>query len=193
MVHEVARDRPRHYACEERADVERGANGPYVRPRDSRANEALAQISEIGAAERLREQGVGAAAGREAVVLGDDNRELRPPLRPAGALQPRVLSPDRRREIVQRRERVEVVKGGGYGKLVVAIGVLEGDRTGEIQDAVGVSAVAVVARVVTPCVVAVRAENLLDERMGMEDLDDDRTFSHGAPRWSGRRATLEQS
>ena len=54
------------------------------------------------------------------------------------------------------------MKGGSHGKLLVTVGVLGGDRSGEIQDAVCVAAVAVIAGVVTPCMITVRVKNLLD-------------------------------
>jgi hypothetical protein len=68
------------------------------------------------------------------VVLGDDDRQLRRPRRGAGRLQPRVLGADRRGEVVQRAERVEVVEGGGDGELVVAVVLVGCDGAREVQD-----------------------------------------------------------
>jgi hypothetical protein len=136
VVHEVATDRARHDAREERADVERGAHRQHVLPRDAGAHEPLAQVGEVGAPEGLRERRVGAAIRQEAVMLGDDDGKLRRPRFAARALQPGVLGADRRREVVERAERVEVVERRRDGELVVALAVVVGDdRPGEVQDA----------------------------------------------------------
>jgi hypothetical protein len=162
VAHEVAPDRARHDAREERADVERRAHRPHVRPRDPGADEPLAQVGEVGAPEGLRQRRVRAPVGQEAVVLGDDDGELRPPRFAARPLQPRVPGADRGGEVVQRAERVEVVERGSNGELVVALAVVGDDRAGEVQDAVRVAAVALVAGVVAARMLAVRGEDLLD-------------------------------
>jgi hypothetical protein len=56
------------------------------------------------------------------VVLGDHDGELSRPGGAAGAGEPGILGADRRGEIVEAVEGVEIVKGGGDRQLVVALG-----------------------------------------------------------------------
>jgi hypothetical protein len=63
------------------------------------------------------------------------------------------------------------VERGGDRELVVALARVRDDRAGEVQDAVGVAAIALVADVVAARMLAVAGEDLLQQRMGAEQVD----------------------
>ncbi|MGH3911357.1 MAG: hypothetical protein ACRDRM_11065 [Pseudonocardiaceae bacterium] len=108
--------------------------------------------------------------GGQAVVLGDDDREFLDPGAAPGALQPRVHGADGRPEIVQRAERVDVMESGGDGQLVVAVAAIGHENAGQVEHPVDVAAVAAPAALVTRGVLAMTVQNLLDERVGAEEV-----------------------
>ncbi|MGH2918085.1 MAG: hypothetical protein ACRDLS_05710 [Solirubrobacteraceae bacterium] len=69
------------------------------------------------------------------VVLGDHDRELRRPRLATGPRQPGILGANRRSEVVEPAERVEVVKGRRDGELVIAIVAIGHDRAREVEHA----------------------------------------------------------
>ena len=128
---QVADSGTRHGAGEERADVERAPDRPHVVARDTGSDKSLAEVDQIGPAERLGQCGIRAAVCPGVVVLRHDHGELVGPGVASGSLEPGVLSADRRRQVVQPDERGEVpdpsgVAGGGVSPDVESPGYAGG-------------------------------------------------------------------
>src|SRR3982074_2470657 len=104
------------------------------------------------------------------VVLGDYHREFPGPSVTAGALQPRVHGADGRPKIVERAEHVDVVERRGDGQLVVAVVAVAPHRAGEVEYSIDVAAVTGPAPLVTCGVLAMTVQNLLDERVGAQQI-----------------------
>ena len=116
------------------------------------------------------------------MMFGNDERQLVGPILPTGLLQPYVLCLDRRHQIVEGIERGQVMKRCGDRELVVAVGPVGSEHAGEVDDAVNVRFVGVVAGVVAVGTLTVRLEDLVGQGQAAEDIRRDHDMSvRGAP------------
>ena len=104
------------------------------------------------------------------MMLGNDERQLVGPLLATRLLQPGVLRPDRRHQVVEGVKRGQVMKRCGDRQLIVAVGSLWSERTSQVNDAVDVGLVCGVALVVAVGTLAMGFEDLICQGQAAQDI-----------------------